>query len=224
MRPLRQTGAMPSSSAIVDETFARLGFVAGSISQEEILERFNELLNIVWVETLKTLEAHEDRVYKAGIPAALMEENPEELSTPERVNSRDGFREATIELFGRWYPALRQVFLSISQSRMTRGGKDFELQIEGLLRLAGVPFDKQERQDRTDLILPSVAVFQQNVNIAAVVSVKRTLRERWAEVAEELFNLRSPNVFLFTPGGGVSRGHIDRICGSSKIHLLGWDG
>ena len=106
---------------------------------------------------------------------------------------------------------------------MQRGGKDFELQIEKLLDLAGVPYFEQEPQYRTDLILPDLETFQSNRTISAVISVKRTLRERWAEVAEELFNLRSPNVFPFTADERVTNSHVDRICGRYNIHLVIWD-
>jgi len=56
-----------------------------------------------------------------------------------------------------------------------------------------------------------------------VISVKRTLRERWAEVAEELFNLRSPNVFLFTADEDVTQRHVEQICTRYRIHLVVWD-
>ena len=105
----------------------------------------------------------------------------------------------------------------------TRGGKDFELQIEGLLDLAGLPYHRQETENRTDLILPDLQTHRANRNISAVVSIKRTLRERWAEVAEELFNLRSPNVFLFTADDSVSQNHVNRICDQYNIHLVVWD-
>jgi len=196
MRRIRQRGGLPNSAEIVTETFERLGYVAGAIEPDEVLARFNELLRTLWEETLHTLEHHEERSYVEGIPTALIEQYPEQFSAAERVAKEQGFRAGTIELFTRWYPFLRRAFLSVSQSRKQRGGKDFELQIEGLLHLAGIPHHKQERRNRTDLILPDLETHQRNRTISAIVSVKRTLRERWAEVAEELFNLRSPNVFF----------------------------
>jgi len=49
------------------------------------------------------------------------------------------------------------------------------------------------------------------------------LRERWAEVAEELFSLRSPNVFLFTADQNVTQQHVAQICQRYNIHLVVWD-
>ena len=139
------------------------------------------------------------------------------------IGEKKGFHAAVMHLLSLWYPLLRRCFLSVSQSRMTRGGRDFELQIEGLFELAHVPYHAQERQNRTDLILPDLETFERNRNVAAVVSVKRTLRERWAEVAEELFKLRSPNVFLFTADEGVTKSHVESICDDYNIYLVVWD-
>ena len=223
MRRVRQQGGLPSSTEIVRETFERLGYVRGAIEPEEAVARFNELLRNVWEETLVTLERHEERSYREGIPRELLAAYPAELSAAEQVAREEGFRTGVIYLFGRWYPHLRNAFLSVSQSRKTRGGKDFELQIESLLDLASISYHKQETRNRTDLILPSLEVHMANRTISVVVSVKRTLRERWAEVAEELFNLRSPNVFLFTADENVSENHVTRICGRYNIYLVVWD-
>lgn len=223
MRRVRQQGRLPPSAGIVDETFVELGYAPGSIDPNEVMLNFNSILREVWEHTLVVLERHEERTYAEGIPRELADTYPDDLEEARRVAEEKGFAAGAMSLFASWYPKLRRAFLSVSQSRMQRGGKDFELQIERLLDLAEVPYFKQEPQYRTDLILPSVETFQSNRNIAAIVSVKRTLRERWAEVAEELFNLRSPNVFLFTADERVTSTHVERICGQYNIHLVVWD-
>lgn len=223
MRRVRDEGQLPSSGEIVRETFESLDYVTGAFSPEEVLARFNELLRHVWEATLHVLERHEEGVYAAGIPRELADTYPDGLEEASRIAQAEGFRAGAIRLLGLWYPQLRQCFLSVSQSRKTRGGRDFELQIEGLLDLARVPYHRQEAKHRTDLILPDLQTHERNRNVSAIVSVKRTLRERWAEVAEELFNLRSPNVFLFTADEAVTQRHIERICGQYNIHLVVWD-
>lgn len=223
MAEVRHQGRLPSSEDIVRETFDRLGLVEGAVDTAAVIDDFNRLLRLVWEETLPTLEQHEERAYSRGIPQGLIAEFPDDFREAERAASARGFGEGVLHLFERWYPALRRSFLSVSQSRMQRGGKDFELQIETLFDLANIPYHEQERQNRTDLILPNLETFQRNRNIALVVSVKRTLRERWAEVAEELFNLRSPNVFLFTADEAISDRHVSSICDRYNIHLAVWD-
>ena len=223
MKRVREKGRLPSSTAIVDETFERLGLVVDTVTPDDVLTHFNQYLHDVWVETLVTLEKYEEKSYSEGIPREFIQEFPEDFETAAAVSDRSGFKEGFVTGFGRLYPMLRRSFLSISQSRMTRGGRDLELQIEGLLTLAEIPFHKQEIENRTDLILPSLAVHKNNRNLSAIVSIKRTLRERWAEVAEELFNLRSPNVFLFTADDKVTQNHVNHICKQYNIHLVVWD-
>lgn len=194
----------------------------GRIPEASVLNSFDKMLRHVWRETLVTLERYAEVSYSAGIPNELAREFPDAVARAEETAAEQGFKAGTIGLFSEWYPALREAFLSVSQSRKTRGGKDFELQIEGLFRLAGIPFHKQERENRTDLIIPNLQTHSMNRNISLIVSVKRTLRERWAEVAEELFNLRSPNVFLFTADENISSGHVTRLQ-RYNIHLVVWD-
>lgn len=223
MRRVRERGQLPSSVEIVDETFRELGYVSDSTSPDEVMANFNSILREAWEHALVVLERHEERTYAQGIPLELADEYPEDVEAATGVAEEQGFVAGVMNLFASWYPKLRRTFLSVSQSRKQRGGKDFELQIEKILDLAEVPYFKQEPRYRTDLILPDVETFQRNKTIAVVVSVKRTLRERWAEVAEELFNLRSPNVFLFTADERVTSTHVERICGQYNIHLVVWD-
>ncbi len=222
MRRVRQEGSLPSSHEIVSEAFAELGLQPGTVEPADILANFNHHLRAVWEVTLPILERYEERSYAEGIPRELLAEYPTELAVAEIRAASAGFRAGVLHLFASWYPLLRRCFLSVSQSRMTRGGRDFELQIEGLLDRAGIPYTRQEREHRTDLILPSQEMYLANRNVAAIVSVKRTLRERWAEVAQELFNLRSPNVFLFTADEKVTANHVQRL-GDYNIYLVVWD-
>jgi hypothetical protein len=223
MRQVRANKTMPSSDRIVSETFERLGFIKGSITQDHVLINFNNMLHRLWEETLITLESYEEQTYSTGIPEVFITTYPDDVKKSEQIANRQGFAAGVIHLLSNWYPKLRRAFLSVGQGRMARGGKDFELQIQGLFDLAKIPYDKQERTDHTDFMLPSAAFHKLNRTAAAIISVKRTLRERWAEVAEELFNLRTPNVFLFTADENVRSMHVETICGQYNIHLVLWD-
>ena len=222
MRRVRQGQPLPTSEQMVRETFERLNYIESEVTPEEVLVHFNEYLRNLWEQTLVTLETYEEQSYARGIPHEFVNEFPEEFDRAEQVASRQGFREGVKVLFDDLYPMFRRAFLSVQQGRMARGGKDFELQIERLLTLAGVPFHKQESVNHTDLILPSLETHNLNRTISAVVSVKRTLRERWAEVAEELFNLRATNVFLFTADENPTNTHAERLA-DYNIHLVVWD-
>lgn len=214
---------MPSSDHVVSETFQRLRYVQGVVTPNDVLLNFNLMLRQLWEEALTTLESYEERTYSTGIPEEFVNAYPEDVARSEAIARDKGFTAGVVHLLSGWYPKLRRAFQSVGQGRMARGGKDFELQIQGLFDLAGIPYDKQETTYHTDFILPSAAFHKQNRTAAAIISVKRTLRERWAEVAEELFNLRTPNVFLFTADEDVRPMHIDTICDRYNIHLVVWD-
>jgi len=227
MRRIRE-GRLPSSEVVVETAFRELGYGPSGPGIETVRLEFNERLRQVFEYTLEVLERYEESAYATGIPDEIIASREDAFKKAERVMRRSGdargwLRDAFRTLFAELYPTLRQAFLSISQSRKARGGKDFELEFGRLLDCAGVPYQKVSRQTRTDFMVPSDDTFNSNRNIALVLSAKRTLRERWREVAEELFNLRSPNVYLITADDNVSTGHVEQICRRYNIHLVVWD-
>jgi len=171
---------------------------------------------------LRVLEEFEVAAYPTGIPEALLNHDAEALVETEEAIKKRGLRAGLISLFKRWYPYLREMFLSVAQSRKARGGSDFQLQFAHLLTLMEIPYEMVESTFRVDFFIPDKATFDKNRTTAMIVSVKRTLRERWREVVEELYNTRAPNVFLLTADEDFSEAVVDRIS-DYNIHLLVWD-
>lgn len=214
---------LPSSEQIVEETFQKLGVTPDKVTPEFVEQNFNKILNQVWVETLNVLEEYEGHVYPSNVIDSLMTLKNKVVTEAEGISQKEGFRPAIRFLFISLYPELREVFLSISQSRKQRGGKDFELQFGKLLQLIGIPYQKVQRKTRVDFMIPSDEAFRKNRQSAVLVSAKRTLRERWREVVEELYAMRSPNIFLATADYDAGQGHVDAICHQYGIHLVVWD-
>jgi hypothetical protein len=222
MADVRKKG-FPSSAQIVDETFEKLGLLSDKVTPEYVQANFNQILNKVWVETLTVLEDYEEHFYPQNVIEALLELKSGLVQESTKIARTEGFSSAVKFLFQGLYPYLRQVFRSIGQGRMARGGKDFELQFGKLLDLMNIPYQKIRRKYRVDFMLPSDELFDQNRTAAAIVSAKRTLRERWREVVEELHAMRAPNIFLITADEDVSEGHVGDICGKYQIHLVVWN-
>ena len=222
MGDVRKRG-LPSSDVIVDETFQKLEFSPDNITPEFVQENFSQILNKVWVETLHVLEQYEDKVYPLNVIDGLMALKADLISESEKIAQTEGYKKSIKFLFRSLYPHLREIFLSISQSRKTRGGRDFELQFGKLLELMNIPYQKIKRAYRVDFMIPSDEAFERNPTAAAIVSAKRTLRERWREVVEELHAMRSPNIFLATADYKVTKGHVKSICSDNRIHLVVWD-
>lgn len=223
MSRVRQRAKLPSCEEVVAQSFERLGIREEHFSPQMVLAEFGSLLSRVSVESLVVLEEHEERCYSEGIPVEITGEHEAEVGAASDLAREQGFRAGFVWLFSRLYPVIYRCFLSVSQSRKMRGGTDLELQIERLFGMARLPFEKHVEKERTDFILPNYQTHESNRNLAMVVSVKRTLRERWRQVAEELFSMRSPNVFLFTGDRKISKGHVESICGRYNIYLVVWD-
>ena len=212
---------IPSSEEIVVEAARALRIL--DLLSTEVRRLFDNLLKSLSDKTLSIYERYEEQLNAQALPRQVLEANPAQLAAAEEVNRAVGFKQATITLLESLYPDLRRAFLSVSQGRKSRGGKSFEEQFALLLDLAGYPFEKQSGRLRTDFVLPSSKAFERNRTSCVVASLKRTLRERWQEVAGELRQLQAPNVFLLTADTKVSRGHIQGICEANRIHLVVWD-
>ena len=104
MRRVREQGHLPSSASIVDETFERLGYRKQLLGPDSVLAQFDHLLHALWVETLRTLERHEQKGYSEGIPREFMREFPKPFTEAEKTVDTLGFRVAVMKLFGELYP------------------------------------------------------------------------------------------------------------------------
>lgn len=218
---------LPSSERIVAETFVRLGLTEEHIQAIAVRSDFNNLLRKVFEETLVTLENYERPIYSIHAIGELAKMRQVDLVRAREHMKLAGddfsaFQQAVESLLKDWYFHFRQLFLSVSQSRKTRGGKDFELQIAELLRLAGFPFEPQHKQFRVDFMMPSYAHYGQDRTQCILLSAKRTLRERWQEVVDELHKMNCPNVFIATTDNVISAGKKEEIA-KRNIKLVVFD-
>jgi len=212
---------IPTSDEIVVEAIAELNI--GALPREEARASFDAIMRGIGDRTLLIYERYEHARHSAGLPDRVLNRNPELLAQAGEASGAQGFRAGAVLLLTGLYTELRKEFLSIAQSRKSRGGKSFEMIFEHALQLCGFPYDKQHTRLHTDFTMPSHALFDRNWTICAVVSLKRTLRERWQEVAGEMAAKRCPNVFLATADDSVSPGAVKGICDDNGLHLVVWD-
>jgi len=88
-----------------------------------------------------------------------------------------------------------------------------------------MPFEEQTKEYHTDFVFPSLQFFKRDRTRSIVFSVKRTLRERWQEVVDELHHTNCPNVYLATAdeANKISQStHIDGLR-RYNMHLVVWD-
>lgn len=80
---------------------------------------------------------------------------------------------------------------SLSQSRSSRAGTSFEIIVQELLSIIGIPSERVTRGDkkaglnRIDLVIPDRKTAVTSPDRAHFLSLKTSLRERWREVVEE---------------------------------------
>lgn len=218
---------MPTSEVIVQQALTELGLTkASSINlagktSDDILKNFNAYLRGVFEKSLEVLEKYEFLVYpKALQQLAILRSN--NLNLIETSNPNMSFAEKVGESLQLLYPDLWHVFLSRSNSRKQRGGKDFEEQLGQLLKIADIPFDKQIRKFHSDFMLPSATTFKKDRTRSILISAKRTLRERWQTVVNEIYETRCPNAFLCTADDAIAQSVINRLR-EYNIHLVVWD-
>ena len=202
--PEKRRKSMPSSKQVVEEALSKLG--QNLSNQRFVRSNFDRLLRKLFEKTLHVLEEHEQRVDIQIL---------QEIFNPQKGRGR-------LQIKPDLYRLLRDYFLSVSQSRKQRGGKDFELQVQTLLEKAGVPFVCQPKKERVDLILPNDELWKRDRARAVLISIKRTLRERWRQVVDELEQLRCPNTYLWTADERLAKSTVKEIF-QRKIYLVVWD-
>ncbi len=116
------------------------------------------------------------------------------------------------------FPALNEFFMSLSQSRKARAGKTFETIIRTLFRNLDYPFEEQcIINGKPDFLLPSKDHYNKNAPDCIIFTAKRTLRERWRQIATE--GVKGKGLFLATIDEGVSEKQSKEML-NNRIYLV----
>lgn len=126
-------------------------------------------------------------------------------------------------LFEFHYEEIRNFFKSISQSRMTRAGGSFENHVKYLFELLKYPFDTQTLLNgKVDYVIPSETAFRKNRTACVVISIKRTLRERWKQVVGELASTNAGKIYMMTADNEISSSKVNEMK-KHNMNLVIWD-
>lgn len=110
---------------------------------------------------------------------------------------------------GRIVPYIYILSLSTTNSRRARAGKTFEKIIEKLMTILDYPFENQSDlgtqfyrdsglTKMVDIIIPSKEKYSSDRSNCVIITMKTTLRERWAQVVEEINRTNIPHIYLLT--------------------------
>lgn len=211
LRRLRNT-YMPQGVVIAQEAIRNLRYIAGQIEKAEVRRNFNSLLFDVLIEEWNVFQKYEKELYKSKVIPSIFELI--ERDSSEFPNCRAVVKNTSIAIEqnknqdSKWFLTFlsksffeyfEALFQSIHQSRRARAGGSFQYQIENLFNLAGFPFSKQTRLNGpVDFLLPSEEYYHQYRHDAIILSVKRTLRERWQQAIAELQSALVGRIYLAT--------------------------
>ena len=113
---------------------------------------------------------------------------------------------------------LDRFYLSLTQSRRTRAGKAFEEIIKTLFRQCKYPFDEQRViNGKPDFLMPSEVHFKKHPQDCIIFTAKRTLRERWRQIATE--GLRGLGFFLATIDDAITEDQLDEML-QHRIYMV----
>jgi hypothetical protein len=117
-----------------------------------------------------------------------------------------------------YFHVFDKFYLSLSQSRRTRAGASFEDITNSLFRTLNYPFEEQRViNGKPDFLMPSEAHYHKNPMDCIIFTSKRTLRERWRQVATE--GTRGLGTFLATIDEGISINQLSEML-RNRVYLV----
>jgi hypothetical protein len=116
------------------------------------------------------------------------------------------------------FDAAFRLINSIAQSRRSRAGSAFETVVKALFRRLGYPCDEQAVVNgKPDFILPGAEHYRRNASDTIIFTCKRTLRERWRQIATE--GTRGLGHYLGTLDGTLSARLLEEMK-TNRIYLV----
>ncbi len=118
----------------------------------------------------------------------LMSKGEEILRAEQRTAKREIAAIAdAIEDDDERYDLIEASTVSFRNQMMKRAGVHMELSSAWLLTRSGIPNENgQEVTGRSDRVCPSMDVYRDRPELCAILEFKRTVRERWKEVRDEI--------------------------------------
>lgn len=196
---------LPSSPAIIDETFNRL-VERHTLDEHSIKEGFSSIIvALVHDATLTYMEYERTALAHA-------------LTNVYATFSVGGTADGVIQAMHNYPKALDEFFLSIQQGRKARAGSTFEAFVAKLLTLMNYPYTAQPKIDgNPDFVFPSYDRYMHAAMDCMVFTIKTTLRERWRQITTE--GAKGGNLFLATLDPKVKRNDIEEMS-KQRVYLV----
>lgn len=159
------------------------------------------LLELTKVREFNLYKLEEAKTYGAQLARAMIGEG------------RPVTAEAIIAAFIQRFEVFYDICKSAKQARASRAGGSFESHMSSVLLAGGIPHQEQFIFDgsRPDFILPTAGIYvdpEKRKAMAAVLTLKTTLRERWRQVVSESIDVP---IFLATLDENVAGSTLGKL-------------
>jgi hypothetical protein len=123
----------------------------------------------------------------------------------------DSVEKQKLDFVNNGFQDLNSFFLSLSQSRKSRGGSAFQNILEELLSRCDYVFQAQPKDIDSipDFLFPSVEHYKENAIDCIIFTAKRVIRERWRQVVTE--GTRGLGFYLATIDDRVTKNAINNM-------------
>jgi hypothetical protein len=200
-------GKRLSGKALAERAQARIQAELGAVSCANVNDYLCRLLDAEYEIYLETERELIEGAVEAFLTAddAIRGKYPALRSLLEGLQGRLATnrepREALIAVSKSLAPFYKLLTESFAQSRKTRAGGSAQYQVEFILNQLGYQglYERQRKLNGTvDFLFPSLAMWEKDRRRCTVLSVKRTLRERYKQVFEELSATRGLTMYLMS--------------------------
>ncbi|OAL10113.1 hypothetical protein A6V39_04330 [Candidatus Mycoplasma haematobovis] len=198
---------------LICELFIELGF--NKQNKNYFLENASTVIEEIRWKSFKELKNREifslDHVFEYLFKEA-------KISDPKT-------KEIIVNFLKQFHEHLYSLNLSLTQSRRSRTGKEFESIIELIFSSSNIPVNNQsviknkDSKKLIDFISPSSVEYQIDKDKVIFISVKTTLRERWQEVIDEINRAEITKIFLITLDEKLTK-NLLHTCKQLNIQLV----
>jgi EcoRII C terminal len=166
---------IPKAETLIEEAIA---IALRGINDEKtyIKQNFSALIFDLQIEAYKLYQMHEREYGGRALREAFV----------SRIGANPSAEDVLSNLQSS-FNLLDTYFLSLTQGRRTRAGASFQLAMSALLTRLGYAYEAQPvlPDSKPDYVLPNKNWYMQNASDCIILTLKRTLRERWRQVPTE---------------------------------------
>ena len=199
---------IPTGKQLARQTWDQV-FKDVELTTDDVIRNFNDYLCKLVDTEYQLYLKYEEQCMTQGVSKLVLNPNvgmdfPNVRSIIESVlrilrGTELNDVEKLAEVWAKMRPLYQRVEQSFEQSRKTRAGGSAQYHLQSLMESAGYAGEFETQQilnGKADFLFPSHQVWERDRRRCVIVSIKRSLRERYKQVFEEL-SIAQSTIYLF---------------------------